>query len=248
MNIAPQSSDPRVADLVRAGRLRVGMFPPQCTRDPKTGELRGVWLEVVRALGAQIGIEVVVIELPTPARMVECLAAGGCDIGSLGFDPARAALVGGFSPPFMRVDYTYLVPAASPCRGVADVDRPGVRVAAVRDHASTLALGRVLKHAKQVDAESPDQAFELLRGGSADAWATIRPTALDYAGRWSGSRVLPGSYGANLPALVVAKGQSARLSYIGEFIERAKASGIVQRAIDRAAQPGYQVAREESQA
>jgi hypothetical protein len=41
---------------------------------------------------------------------------------------------------------------------------------------------------------------------------------------------------------VVPKGRAERLAYISEFVEQAKASGVVQRAIDRAGQPGYQVA------
>jgi hypothetical protein len=32
--------DPRVADLVQAGQIRVALFPPQYARDPATGELR----------------------------------------------------------------------------------------------------------------------------------------------------------------------------------------------------------------
>ena len=57
------------------------------------------------------------------------------------------------------------------------------------------------------------------------------------------ARALGGSYGANFPALVVAKGQTARLAYLREFVEEAKASGLVQRTIERAGQAGYQVAR-----
>jgi hypothetical protein len=41
---------------------------------------------------------------------------------------------------------------------------------------------------------------------------------------------------------VVSKGQDARLAYLSEFIEQAKASGLVQQAIDRAGLPGHQVA------
>jgi hypothetical protein len=40
----------------------------------------------------------------------------------------------------------------------------------------------------------------------------------------------------------VPKGQAARLAYLSEFIEQAKASGLVQQAIDRADLPGHQVA------
>jgi len=54
--------------------------------------------------------------------------------------------------------------------------------------------------------------------------------------------VLEEHYGANLVGLVVAKDQVARLAYISEFVEQAKASGLVQQAIDRAGLPGYTVA------
>ena len=36
---AQQASDPRIADLVAAGKVRFGTFPPQYTKDGKTGEL-----------------------------------------------------------------------------------------------------------------------------------------------------------------------------------------------------------------
>jgi polar amino acid transport system substrate-binding protein len=239
---AQQMSDPRIADLVAAGKVRFGTFPPQYSKDAATGELKGPWVEVMRALGAHMGLSVVLTELPTPVKLVECLDTGPCDVGSLGFDPARADQVGGFTPPFMEVEYTCLVPAASAIRSVADLDRPGIRIAVVRNHASTLALARIVKQAEQVSAETPDAAFDLLRTGRADAWASVRPALLDYSAKLSGSRVLEDSYGANFPALVVPKGQTARLAYISEFVEAAKASGVVKRAIDRAGQPGYRVA------
>ena len=42
--------------------------------------------------------------------------------------------------------------------------------------------------------------------------------------------------------MVVPKGQDARLAFISEFIEQAKASGLVQQAIERAGLPGHKVA------
>jgi polar amino acid transport system substrate-binding protein len=135
-----------------------------------------------------------------------------------------------------------LVPANSPVRSIADMDRPGLRIAVVRNHASTLSLNRIAKLAELVTADTPDAAFVLLRDGKVDAWASVRPALMEYSAELAGSRVLADSYGANFPALVVPKGQPARLAYIGEFVEEAKTSGVVQRAIDRAGQPGYRVA------
>jgi hypothetical protein len=41
---------------------------------------------------------------------------------------------------------------------------------------------------------------------------------------------------------VVPKGQTARLAYISDFVEQARASGVVQRAIDRSGQGGFRAA------
>jgi polar amino acid transport system substrate-binding protein len=235
------SRDPRIADLVHAGKIRFGLFPPQYYKDAKTGEPQGLWVEVARELAARIGVKAVLLEFSTPAVVVQCMNNGICDIGFLGFDPARAGQVEGFSPPFVRVEYTYLVQQRSAIRTMADADNPGVRIAAVNNHASTLTLGRILKHAGMIATDTPDAAFDMLCKGHVDAWASVRPALLDYSAHLSGSRVIEGHFGANLPALVVAKGQAARLAYISEFIENANASGLMQQAIDRGRHAGYEV-------
>jgi len=235
------SRDPRVADLAHAGRVRFGLFPPQYYKDAETGELKGVWVEIARELATQIGAKAVLLEFSTPPAVVEAMNDGACDVGFLGFDPARAGQVEGFSPPFVRVEYTYLVRKRSTILSIADADNPGFRIAAVYEHASTLALDRILKRAKTIAAETPDAAFDMLRHGRVDAWASVRPALLDYSNRLPGSRLIEGQFGANLAAMVVAKGKTARLAYISEFIENAKSSGLMQRAIDRSGKAGYQV-------
>ena len=82
----------------------------------------------------------------------------------------------------------------------------------------------------------------MLQTGHADVLASVRPVLLKYSTQLPGSRVLEDRYGANLAAMVVAKGQAERLAYIREFIEEAKASGLVQRAITSAGWRGAQVA------
>jgi polar amino acid transport system substrate-binding protein len=144
------------------------------------------------------------------------------------------------------LDYTFLVPAGSSIQRIADADRPGIRIAVVRDHASTLTLSRIFKQAQLVYAATPEPTFELLRTGQADAFASIRAVLLGYAPKLPGSRVLEEHYGANLLGMVVPKGQTARLAYLIEFIEQAKAAGLVQQAIERSGVPGHQVASAKS--
>ena len=242
---AQQVSDPRVADLVQAGKMRVGMHSIMYTKDSRTGELKAastgiILLDIARTLGARIGVEVLPVGHPTIPEMLTCLTTGGCDVGFMGPDPSRAGV--DFSPPILQLDYTFLVPAGSSIQRIADADRPDVRIAVVRDHASTLTLSRIFKQAQLIYAATPDPTFDLLRTGQADAFASIRAVLLVYSPKLPGSRVLEDHYGANLLGMVVPKGQTARLAYITEFIERAKAERLVQQAIERSGLPGHQVA------
>jgi polar amino acid transport system substrate-binding protein len=230
----------RVADLVRLGKVRVALFPPMYNKDPVTGELLGWAVDLARALGARLGVKVLHLEYRSPREVLEDLTAGACDMAFLTIDPSRTAQVD-FSSPVIQFDYTCLVPPGSSIHSIADADRSGLRIAVVSNHASTLALSRVVKHAELVGTEIPDAAFKLLHNGDADAFASIRPNLLDYSTRLPGSRVLEDRYGASFLALVVSKSHTGWLAHIDEFIEEAKASGLVQRAIERMGWRGVQV-------
>jgi polar amino acid transport system substrate-binding protein len=245
---SPKANDSRVTDLVQAGKFRVALFLPQYTKDPVTGEVRArgtvgtVMVQLAYALAARLGLEVIVLGYPTPPEVVECLKARACDVALMRPDPSRDADVD-LSHPILQIDYTYLVPAGSSIRRGTDADRPEVRIAGVRNHASTLALSRLLKQAELVTAETPDATFALLRSGRADALVSVRSALLYYySPQLPGSRVLEDYYGFNLLAMALPKGQSGRLAYINDFIEEAKASGLVQEVITRTGRRGIKVA------
>jgi hypothetical protein len=66
-----------------------------------------------------------------------------------------------------------------------------------------------------------DAAFDLLRTGNADVFASVRGELVKYSTQLPGSRVLQESYGANRFGMAVAKGQAAeRLAYMSEFHRR----------------------------
>ena len=89
----------------------------------------------------------------------------------------------------------------------------------------------------------PDAAFELLRADRPTCWRASGRACMNYAAKLPGSRVLDDSYGANMLALAVAKGQAARLAFVSEFIVEARSSGVVQRAIDSAGLRGIDVVK-----
>ena len=246
---AQQTADPRIADIVKAGKVRIGLHLPQFVQDKQTGEIRGngtgtVIVPIAQALAERMGVKLELIGHPAPPVLIECLKAGACDAGFLGFTQARTKLVD-YATPHIMVPFTYLVPANSPIRTVDDADKPGMRIAAVRNHASTHALHDVIRFATMIEVEIPDQAFELVRSGKADAYASPRPPILEYARELPGSRVLDGHYGANIQAIAFAKGKTERLAYVSAFVEEARTSGLIQKSIDQAGERGIVVYREE---
>ena len=241
----PQTADPRVADLVTAGKIRAAFFLPQFVDEG--GELRGlgtgyIGIDLSRALAKRLGIAAEIVGLPTPAKVVESLQSGACDIAFMGIDPTRTAELD-FSPAAFQFDYTYMVPAGSGIGSAADADQTGVRVAIVSGHASTLAAKRLIKHATLLANDIPDQAFDLLRMGKVDAWAFPRPVLEEYVTKLPGARLLDNSFGFNRVGIAMRKDQPERLAYLAAFIEEAKASGLIQRIIEDGKLHGYEVAR-----
>jgi polar amino acid transport system substrate-binding protein len=235
-----QTADPRVADIVRAGALRVGLFLPQYGKGPD-GPRTTVFVETARAFAARVGVPLVIVEHATPPEAIACLGEGACDQLFLPLD-ARAAEVGDFSNPIFQFDYTMMVPAGSPIAKVADVDRRGIRIAAVRNHASTNELLPQIRHAEFVYGQTPEQTFALLRDGKADVMASTRLILLAFAPKLAGAHVLADRFGANLNRMVVPKGKADWQDYANEFVEEAKATGAVQQFIERGGTRGVTVA------
>lgn len=239
-----QPPDPRIMDLVRAGKLRVGVgvvAPHWAIKDPQTGELRGIAVEIARALATRLGIGLVAIEYPSPPAVLEGLKTDAWDVGFLAIDPSRATLVD-FAPPYLQIDATYLVPDGSSIRNVADADKSGVRIAVTSKSVEEIVLNRSIKQAELRSVGTISAGFDLLRAGNADVLAAPRPALIPLSARFPGARVLEDRFHAAFGAMAVPKGQSERLAYITEFIEEAKTSGLVQRAIESVGVRGVQVA------
>jgi ABC-type amino acid transport substrate-binding protein len=237
---AAAMTDQRVADLVRVGKLRVGLFLPQYGRGPD-GLNTTVWVETARAYAAHVGVRLVIVEHANPLDAIACLEAGCCDQLFLPLD-ARTADIGDFSNPIFQFDYTLMVPADSAIAKVADADQPGIKIAAVRNHGSTNEFVRQVKQAEFVYAETPEQTLALIRDGQADVMASSRPDLLELSRKLRGARLLGDRYGVNVNRIVVPNGKGNWRAHVNEFVEKAKASGAIQQFIERGGTRGITVA------
>src|SRR3989449_6291183 len=82
---AQQAADPRIGQLVRTGKLRAGVgvvAPHWAVKHPATGELRGVAVEIARALAKRMGVELVMVEYPSPPSVLDGLKTSAWDVRS----------------------------------------------------------------------------------------------------------------------------------------------------------------------
>ena len=234
------TADSRTADLAQAGAIRLALFLPQYTKDAATGAVHGlgpgvVMLDIARALADRLNAKLLIVEQPTPRAALDCIKAGGCEFAFLGIEPSRAAEID-FTPAVFQFDYSFLVPAASSLRHFADVDRAGIRIAVVRNHASTMALTRMAKHAELVGFDLPDDTFDALRDGKAEAFAAPRQILVEYSEKLPGSRVLDEGYGVNRVGIAVAKHRPGLRAYLADFVDEFEGFGA-DRAADRGSRP-----------
>lgn len=232
------------ADLAPSGKLRAGINYGNfilATKDRTTGESRGVAVDLLHEIGRRLGVPVEIVSYDSVAVMGDAAPTGVWDIAFLGSDPQREALMT-FTAAYLEIEATYLVPAGSPLRTAADVDREGVRVAAPARANYELFLSRNLKRARLVSAQGADAAFDLLATGQVEALAGLTQALLGLMPKLPGSRIVDGRFMGVQQSIAVPKGHDAGVTYLRRVVEDAKASGLVARAIERTGAKGVSVA------
>ncbi len=230
--------------LAPTGKLRVGINYGNAvlaTRDPASGEPRGVAPDLARELGKRMDVPIEFVTFEAAGKMVEAVKSGAWDIAFLAIDPVRAGEID-YTAPYIEIEGTYLVPSGTSYTSPADVDRAGVRIGVSSNSAYDLFLSRALKHAELVRAGSPDSSFDLLASGAADVLAGVRQHLAANSKRFSGSHVLDEPFMTIRQALGVAKGRGDSVKFLREFIEDAKSSGLVARSLAKSGITGVSIA------
>jgi polar amino acid transport system substrate-binding protein len=232
-------------ELASTGTLRVGInYGNFLLVTPGTGptpDPRGVAPDLARELGRRIGVPVQFVAYDTAGKLGDGVKTGAWDVAFLGAEPQRAAEIA-FTAAYLEIPSTYLVPAGSPIRTVADVDREGVRIAVAEQSAYGLYLSRNIKHARLVLTSGLDASFEAFVSQKLEALAGLRPRLLTDVQKLPGARILDGQFTGVQQAIGTPKARAAAAAYLRGFVEEAKASGLVAQAIARNAVQGVTVA------
>jgi polar amino acid transport system substrate-binding protein len=225
-----------VSELAPTGVLRAAINMGNfllVTGRTASGDPEGVAPDMAREIASRLGVPVAYVPYARPGELADAAGTGIWDIGLIGAEPQRAEKIA-FTPAYVEIEATYLVPAGSPLKSIADVDKPGVRIAVSARSAYDLWLARNIKHAEVIRSEGGGgAAFKQFVDDKMDALAGLRPGLLSDLEKLPGARILDGQFTAVQQAVGTARTNSAGAAFLRDFVEEAKKSGLVARLIER---------------
>jgi polar amino acid transport system substrate-binding protein len=203
--------------------------------------MKGVGFDLGKELARRIGVPFEPVLYPSIGALLDSGKSGAWDIAFVGFSPERAK-EWDFTALHLEVEFGYLIPGGSSISTMADVDRPGIRVAVQEKSGPDIFFSRTLKNAVVIRASSNPGALELLKSGRADVMGSIKPTLFEMSDQLPGSQVLNGRPGIDPHAMAMPKGRDLGVAYARKFVEDAKSEGLVKAAIERVGMRGAVVA------
>ena len=233
-----------VSELAPTGVLRAGINMGNfllVTGKSAAGDPQGVAPDMAAEIARRLGVPVAYVKYERPSQLADAAGTNSWDIGLIGAEPQRAEKIA-FTPAYCEIEATYLVPAGSPISRIADVDRPGVRIATRRGAAYCLWLERNIKQAKLLLSDSADGPFNQFVAEQLEAYASLRPQLLTDVNKLAGSKILPGNFMTVQQAIGTEKRNAAGAAFLRDFIAEAKRSGLVARLIEKHRVVGLSVA------
>ena len=230
------------SELAPGGVLRAGINmgnPLLVTGRTPDGDPTGVAPDMAHAIAERLGASVRLVPFDKPSQVADAAGTGAWDICLIGAEPQRADKIA-FTPAYVEIEATYLVPADSPMQSLAEVDRPGVRIAVMGGSAFGLWLDRNIQHAELLRTDSAASAQALFMQQGLEALAGLRP-ALEVA-KVPGARLLDGRFMAVQQAIGTGRDNAAGSAFLRGFARDAVTSGLVARLIAKHGVIGLSVA------
>lgn len=240
----PTAPKAAVTELAPSGTLRAAINfgnPILATRDPVTGEPRGVSVDLARELGKRLGVPVELVSFMAAGKVAEGARTNAWDVAFVAIDPVRGVDMEQTAA-YVVIEGAYLVPAGSPITTNAQVDRPDIRVVVAEGSAYDLYLTRELKQARLVRVPTSPVVVDSMVAQRLDVSAGVRQQMQADAKRVPAVRLIDGRFMVINQAMATPKGRVAGARYLDVFVEDVKASGLVAAALARHGIEGASVA------
>ncbi|MGI8526418.1 MAG: transporter substrate-binding domain-containing protein, partial [Pseudolabrys sp.] len=205
------------------------------------GALKGVTVDLMRALAAELECPFELVVFPNSGEVTEAVASSECDVAFMPQDAERMNKVD-FGPAYLMIESTFLVPAGSKLRQLLEANFPGARAIAIAGTTTGRSARKFLTNGSVEDVRGVDDMVAKAKIGDGDLFALSRDAFATLLPQLPGARVLEGNFQQVGVAIAVPKGRPRALKLVSDFLERAKQSGTVRRALDAAGYADLDVA------
>jgi polar amino acid transport system substrate-binding protein len=240
-----QAAPPEViASLAPTGRIRVAINygnAALAVRDPATGKLSGVSVDIAEELGKRVGVPVTLVPFDAAGKVSAAVKSNAWDVAFLARDPERAREIA-FTAAYVVIDGNYVVRKDSPITSVAQVDSDGVRIAVSTQSAYDLFLTRTLKHAQLFRGGTTPQAIALFLSAKYDVVAGVRQAMQQFVASDPTVRMIPEPFMEINQAMGTPAGRDAGSAYLSAFVEIIKSNGFVAQTLTRNGQADATIA------
>jgi polar amino acid transport system substrate-binding protein len=233
--------------IAPTGTLRaafLGDNPALGKVDKQTGAVTGPVADFVKEMARRLGVPYELYPAAGTPEIISRLNAKTSDIGFFAYNAGRAAQVD-FTPAWLLMPNTYIVRSDSPIKSVADADRTGVHIQAVKNDTQDVYLSRTLKNTK-VDAvpkmPEPEEIEKALADGKIDAFAANKQRLVEIGAKYPKLRVVPDDYFVAAQAVAISKGNPERLAALTKVLNEILATSVVKDSVARAGLGGVNAA------
>jgi polar amino acid transport system substrate-binding protein len=225
-----------ISEFTPTGKLRASINlgnPILANKHPATGQPYGVSIDLANEFARRLGVGIELIVFDAAGKSAEALKNNQADIGFIAIDPVRGEGIN-FTPPYILIEGSYMVPADSAIRRNEEVDKEGNRVAVGAGSAYDLYLTRELKHAQIVRAPTSPAVVDTFIAQKLEVAAGVRQQLQADAKRVAGVRLLEGRFMVIHQAMGTPRSRSQEaFQYLCDFVEGMKADGFVAGALER---------------
>lgn len=227
--------DAAINELAPTGKLRLAIAvapSPSAQFAIKDGDsYKGVAVTLGTALAQKTGVPLEIIPHQSSGEIQNSADANRWDVAFLPVDDERKKRVD-FGNAYHLLQSTFLVAPGSTIASVKEANAKGITIGGVANTATFRAAKQATSKATHIDFAGVDAAVAAMREGRIQAIALSRESLTGLATKIPGSRILDDVFLNSSTAVCIPKGRPAALEYVSEFIEEAKASGMVRRALD----------------
>lgn len=236
---AAVADSPRLERIEARGDLRVCIWPDYFSityRNPRTGELEGVDIDMARAFAADLGVDVTFVD-SSFADLVANMNNDVCDVAMHGvaIRPDRAEHMAFTQPHLISGIYGVSQRDNGVVETWQDIDAPGVVVVVQKGTYMEPEMRRRLTQAELMVVADFKGREQAVQSGRADVFMTDYPYGQRMAKLTDWAMLLspPEPFAEQAYAYAVPKGEPEWLATVDGFLARAKADGRLHQAVRR---------------